>query len=164
MPVAAGIVGDLGVAPGDVLAARDVSPERRRATALDRVHHLQLLEAHMGAVGLAPSRAVIAEDIRDLQSWQSHWPAALRRRRIRAVSPRTPAARWAQALKGALDLGNHSGRRPTVAGRRLELVVSEQRLDDADIRAALKQMGGEAVARRMQRDRLAQPRSFGSLL
>ena len=26
----------------------------------------------MGAVGLAPSRAVIAEDVRDLQSWSNH--------------------------------------------------------------------------------------------
>ena len=55
-----------------VLAACDVPPERRRAAALDRTHHLQLLEAHMPVVGLTPSRAVIAEDVRDLQSWSSH--------------------------------------------------------------------------------------------
>jgi hypothetical protein len=39
----------------------------------------------------------------------------------------TPAARRAQALQGALDLGDHSGCHATVAGRRLELVMSEQR-------------------------------------
>jgi hypothetical protein len=55
-----------------VLAARDMAAERRRATALDCTHHLQLFEAHMGAVGFAPSRAVIAEDIRDLQSRSNH--------------------------------------------------------------------------------------------
>ena len=55
-----------------VLAARDVPAERRRAAALDRTHHLQLVEADMPAVGLTPSRAVIAEDVRDLQSWSSH--------------------------------------------------------------------------------------------
>ena len=55
-----------------VLAARDMPAERRRATALDRTHHLQLLKAHMAAVGLTPTRAVIAEDVRDLQSWSSH--------------------------------------------------------------------------------------------
>ena len=55
-----------------VLAACDMPTERRRATALDRIHHLQLLEAHMGAIGLTPSKAVIAEDVRDLQSWSSH--------------------------------------------------------------------------------------------
>src|SRR5215831_9872334 len=72
MPVAAGVVGDLGMATRRVLAARDMAAERRRATALDRIHHLQLLKAHMAAIGLTPSRAVIAENIRDLQSWSSH--------------------------------------------------------------------------------------------
>ena len=55
-----------------VLAACDMPTERRRAAALDRIHHLQLLKAHMAAVGLSPRRAVIAEDVRDLQSWSSH--------------------------------------------------------------------------------------------
>src|ERR1700752_5421704 len=54
------------------LAACDMPAERRRATALDRTHHLQWREAHRGAVALAPSRAVIAEDVRDLQIWSSH--------------------------------------------------------------------------------------------
>src|SRR5215471_1915070 len=129
MPVAAGVVGDLGMATRRVLAACDMPAERRRATALDRIHHLQLLEAHMAAVGLTPSRTVIAEDIRDLQSWSNHRPAALRRRRLPAVSPRTPAPRGAEALQRALDLGNQSGCHAAVAGRRLELVMSEQRLN-----------------------------------
>src|SRR5215469_16783282 len=34
----------------------------------------------------------------------------------------------------------------------------------ANVRAALEQMGPKAVAKRMQRDRLAQPRGFGGLL
>src|SRR5580704_3382015 len=72
MPVAAGVVRDLRIAARRVLAARDIAAERRRATALDRTHHLQLLEAHMPAVGLAPSRTVIAENVRDLQSGSSH--------------------------------------------------------------------------------------------
>src|SRR5215471_11734951 len=72
MPVAAGVVGNLGMATRRVLAARDMAAERRRATALDRIHHLQLLKADMAAIGLTPSRAVIAEDVRDLQSWSSH--------------------------------------------------------------------------------------------
>jgi hypothetical protein len=45
-----------------------------------------------------------------------------------------------------------------VAGRGLKLVVSEQRLNHANVRAALEQMGRKAVAKRMQKDRLAQPR------
>src|SRR5436190_21917505 len=53
-------------------AARDMAAERRRTTALDRTHHLQLIEAHMPAVGLTPRRPVIAENVRDLQSRSSH--------------------------------------------------------------------------------------------
>ncbi len=60
------------MAAGHVLATRDMPAERCRATALDRAHHLQLVEAHMATVGLAPSRTVVAEDVRDLQSWSSH--------------------------------------------------------------------------------------------
>src|SRR5258708_17833703 len=163
MPVATGVVGDLGMAARRVLAARDMPAECRRATALDRHHPLQLLEAHMPAVGLTPNRAEVAEDVRDLQSWSSHgW--RLWRRRLLTVSPRTPAARHAQAIDRALDLGNHSSRYTTVAGRRLEFVVSEQRLNQPDIRAALEQVGREAVAKRMQGDCLAQPCGSRGLL
>ena len=70
VPVAAGVVGDLAVRA--LLAARDMTAERRRAAALDRRHHLQLAEAHMAGVGSAPCRAVAAEDIRDLQSRTRH--------------------------------------------------------------------------------------------
>ena len=55
-----------------VLATCDVAAERHCAAALDRTHHLQLVEAHMAAVGLTPSGTVIAEDVRDLQSWSNH--------------------------------------------------------------------------------------------
>ena len=64
-----GVVGDLGMAARCVLAARDMAAERRCTTALDRTHHLQLVEAHMPAVGLTPGRTVVAENVRDLQSW-----------------------------------------------------------------------------------------------
>ncbi len=113
----------------------------------------------MPAVGLTPSGAVVAEDIRDLQGRSNHWPAALRRRRLPrrllGVAFRTPAARRFEAIERALDLGDHSGRHARVAGRRLKLVVPEQCLDQPDIRAALQQMGRKAVAKRMQRQRLA---------
>jgi hypothetical protein len=42
--------------------------------------------------------------------------------------------------------------------------MSEQRLNHANVLAALEQMGRKAVARRMQRDRIAQRRGFGGLL
>src|SRR5260370_35465911 len=72
MPVATGVVRDLGMAARRILAARDMAAERRRTTALDRTHHLRLIEAHMPAVGFTPRRPVVAENVRDLQSWASH--------------------------------------------------------------------------------------------
>src|SRR4249919_1459371 len=85
MPVAAAVVTDLGMATRRVLAARDMAAERRCTTALDRPHHLQLVEAHMPAVGLTPAGTVVAENVRDLQNWSSHgrrcYGAGARRRR-----------------------------------------------------------------------------------
>ena len=52
-----------------VLAARDMAAERCRAAVLDRRHHLELAEADMAGVGLAPRRSMAAEDIRNLQLW-----------------------------------------------------------------------------------------------
>src|SRR5271169_1831157 len=57
---------------GAVFAARDMTAERRGAAVLDRRHHFQLAEAHMAGVGLTPSRAMVAEDIRDLQDGALH--------------------------------------------------------------------------------------------
>ena len=78
-----------------VLAARDMTAERRGATALDCTHHPQLLEAHMAAVGLPPSKAMVAEDVRDLQSWSNHG-----RRRYGAGG--SPLSRFARLRRGAL--------------------------------------------------------------
>jgi len=82
MPVAATVVGDDGM--GAVFAARDVPAQSRRAAALDRAHHFHLGEAHVAAVGFTPSRAVVAEDVRDLKSKPSH--------ECRAIMPAAPAA------------------------------------------------------------------------
>jgi hypothetical protein len=43
-----------------------VAAERHGAAALDRAHHLELVEADMAAVGLTPSGTMNAEDVRDL--------------------------------------------------------------------------------------------------
>ena len=101
MAVAAGIVPDQRMAARRVLAARDMPAERRRAAALDRAHHLQLIEAHMIAVGLAPSGPVVAEDVRDLQSWPNH-----DRRRYRAggFSVSRFACLWRGGLRRASGL------------------------------------------------------------
>src|SRR5271156_6605147 len=99
MPVAAGVVGDLCMATRRVLAAPDVAAERRRTTALDRTHHLQLIEAHMPAVGLTPSRTMVAENVRDFQSWSSHG-----RRRYGAGG--SALSRFARRRRGACRLSS----------------------------------------------------------
>src|SRR6516162_989141 len=70
MPVAAGVVGDESMRA--LLATQHMPAERRRATALDRCHHLELVEAYMAGVSLTPCRPVAAEDIRDLQCRARH--------------------------------------------------------------------------------------------
>src|SRR5690242_9462536 len=77
MPVTAGVVGDLRMAALVVLAARDMAAERCRAAVLDRRHHLELAEADVAGVGLAPRRAMAAQDIRNLQPWTCQQRRAL---------------------------------------------------------------------------------------
>nr|POF04829.1 hypothetical protein CFP56_79053 [Quercus suber] len=70
VPVAAGVVGDAGVAAA--LAGLDVAAESRGAAGLDGRHHLELAEADVAGIGGAPSRTVLAEDVRDLQRGTRH--------------------------------------------------------------------------------------------
>jgi hypothetical protein len=65
-----------------VLAARDMAAERCRAAVLDRRHHLELLEADMAGIGLAPCRSMVAENIRDLQYRARHAWCVLGRRLV----------------------------------------------------------------------------------
>ena len=78
-----------------VLTTCDVAAERRRAAALDCAHHLQLVEAHVAAVGFAPSGTEVAEDVRDLQNRPNH-----DRRRYRAGG--FPASRIACLWRGVV--------------------------------------------------------------
>src|SRR5208283_1416572 len=77
MPIPARVESDVRVAARRVLAACDVPAERRRAAALDCAHHLQLVEARMAAVGLAPRGTVLAEDVRELQDGSNHPTGAI---------------------------------------------------------------------------------------
>ena len=101
MPVAARVVSDVRMAARRVLAACDVAAERRRAAALDCAHHLQLVEAHMAAVGLAPRGTVLAEDVRDLQYRSNH---GRRRYRAGGFSASRFACLWRGGLRRASGL------------------------------------------------------------
>src|ERR1039458_4438391 len=73
-------------------------------------------------------------------------------------------ARLRQQVERALDAGDHAGGDARVARRGVQFVVTQQRLDDADIGAALEQVGREAVAQRMQRHALLDPGRVGRLM
>src|SRR6266851_2672749 len=64
-------------------------------------------------------------------------------------------ARLRQQVERALDTGDHAGGDAGVARRRVQFVVTQQRLDDANIGAAFKQMGGKGMSKRMERYALA---------
>ena len=57
-----------------------------------------------------------------------------------------------RAQGGVGDLG--------VACRGIELFVSEQHLDEADIDLLLQEMGGEAMAQRVQRNAFVDARAY----
>src|SRR5215470_6937452 len=57
----AGVVGDAQA--GALLAAFDVTAQRRRSAALDRRHDLRLAEAHATGMGRTPSRPAVAEEV-----------------------------------------------------------------------------------------------------
>ena len=125
-----------------------------------------------------PSAAVRQVSIADMTfSWaRLTWPAlALRhaapwarktsatsRRRGRAMRPRSGGRRSArevdaQPLQRALDVADRVDGDAGVERGRLQLGVSEQHLDHANVDVLLEQMGGEAVAQRVRRDALGDP-------
>src|SRR6201998_3849365 len=125
MPVAAGVVGDGRVRAGVVLAARDMAARRRRAAALDCAHHLQLVEADVSAVGFTPSGTVVAENIRDLQSWPAHVGGAYAAGLGLCSLPR-PLVRAGQLRERTLDGGDPTCGHTCVARRRVQLGMPEQ--------------------------------------
>ena len=70
-----------------VLAALDVSAERGRAAGLDRRHHLQLAQAHVAGVGLAPRRPMGAKDVGDLQRGRATRPGQAGGFRLARLTP-----------------------------------------------------------------------------
>jgi hypothetical protein len=115
-------------------------------------------------VGVTPSGAVIAEDIRNLESGSRHQRSALPRRWLILGLLLCLLARLIELIERALDGGDHAGGDARVARRRIQFVVTQNRLNHPDIGAALQQMRREAVAQRVQRDRLLDPGHIGGLM
>src|ERR1700724_616530 len=116
----AAVVGDRCV--GTVLAACDMSAQRRRAAALDGAHHLELEQAHVTAVGVTPRGPVAAEDVRDLQSWTGHVDP-LRWRLVLFLRHQ-----WREPVQRAHDLTDDAGGHLGVACCGVEPGMSEQKL------------------------------------
>ena len=70
VPVAARVVGHLigSAAP----AAQDVAPQRRAAALLDGRHDLELAQAQVAALGIAPGGSMSTQDVGDLQGGVPH--------------------------------------------------------------------------------------------
>ena len=125
--------------PHAAFAARNMAAEGRRAAALDRAHHLHLRVAEVALVGVTPSGAVIAEDIRDLQSWTGHGAAGYFGSSFLGVERR-------QLIERARHLAQHLARDVRVARRRVELGMARAHLDHANIDTLLQKMRGEDCA------------------
>ena len=112
---------------GAVLAARDMTAERRRAAVLDRRHDFQLAEAHMPGVGLTPSRAMGVEDIRDLQGGTRHERRASGGRfGLGCASRRFLGQVQTKPLQRARHVSDRVDGDARVKRRRFELGVSER--------------------------------------
>ena len=98
----------------------------------------------MAGVGLAPCRAMVAEDIRDLQRRARHPRRASGRRLVPGDLPNEPIER-------AHDVADDLGRNLGVARSRIQLDVTEQRLNHANIDVLLQQMRCETVPQRVRR-------------
>ena len=132
MPIPTAVVSNLREAAFSVLATRDMAAEDRRPAIRDRTHHFQLAELDMATMGVTPRGAVIAEDIRDLQSWAGQV------RLLRWLVFLLWRQKGRQPIERAHDAANDVRRNVRVAGRRIQIRVSEQNLDHANIDVLLQ--------------------------
>src|SRR6266849_8351378 len=129
-----------------------MAAERCRAAVLDRRHHLELAEADMAGIGLAPRWSMAAEDIRNLQPWTRQQRRALGGRLrlgllfdlllgLVLVGPQRR-----EAIERAHDLADRIGGDARVERRRLKLGMSKQDLDHPNINVVFEQVRREAMA------------------
>ena len=100
----------------------------------------------MSLIGLPPSRTMGAEDVSDLQPGARHPPQTL----PGSLSERA-AMHCLERFKRAHRVPDRLGRNLGVACCRAQLGVTEQHLNDPDIRPGFQQVGGKAVSQGVQR-------------
>ena len=137
MPIATRVVGNGRV--GAILAARNMPTEGRHAAALDGSHHLHLVVAQVSVHGATPCRTMVAEDVRNLQSWTGHWCRRLLRRLVLLGPEGLQPIKWAHHF--ADDVGCHA--RVECGG--IQLGVPEKHLDDAHIDFFFQEMGRKTM-------------------
>ena len=135
VPVAAGVEGD-GTMPA-TRALIHVAAERRRTTSHNGMEHFQMPpgEPLVAAIEERVSRGT--DDIGHLQRWPRHLLGA--GRVGLAAESRQPVQRTGGSLQVQL-------RDMQVDAGFLQVVVSQQQLDGAQVCAILQQVGGKAVA------------------
>ena len=138
------------MATGVVLTTRNMAAEGRRAAGLDGAHRLELGVRKVALHSTTPSRAVVAEDIRDLQRWTRHFCRRLQRRAL-------PGSERCQLIERACHIAQHLARHVRIARRRVELGMSQSHLDHANIDILLQKMRRERVPERVRRHALLDP-------
>ena len=121
-----------------ILAALDMPAERGRAALLDRRHDLELLQAHMSGIGLAPVGPMAMKDICELQ------PRAAHGRRL-GLGSRPLVDQGGEPVERAGDGPDRGIGNAGIKRRGVELSVAQERLDHANIDILLEEVRGEAV-------------------
>src|SRR5271169_7197290 len=135
VPVAAGIVGDAGLAA--ILTPLDMAAERSRPTRLDGRYDPTLSETQAAGVIGTISGAMAAEDVCHLER-RPHAGRSARRHHHQA-----------KTVERACRVGDQRRRNLGIAGGRRQPGMTEQHLNDANVGAGFEQVSGEAVPQRM---------------
>ena len=108
----------------------------------------------MPGIGSAPVGSMAMKDVCDLQ------PRAAHGRRL-SLRSRPPLDQWCEPVEWAGYGPDRGIGDAGVTRRGVELGMTQKRLDHANINILFEEMRGEAVAQRMRRDALFDPRGLG---
>ena len=110
---------------------------------------------------LAVARETLGETWAQAEAKQKKAEIAKAMQEAFAHGDDVPAGVTAEGRAAAIAWTPPGFRAFDIAGRRRQAVVAQKHLDDADVDAALEQMGSKAVPERVHGDALGQPRRLG---